>query len=53
MTDLRVELKNVFWIGGSPCAGKSSIGEILAIPLVTHNRKDFEAVENLHIISES
>ena len=23
-------LKNVFWLGGSPCAGKSSISEILA-----------------------
>ncbi len=30
MTDLKAELKNVFWIGGSPCAGKSSISEILA-----------------------
>lgn len=24
------QLKNVFWLGGSPCAGKSSISEILA-----------------------
>lgn len=23
-------MENVFWLGGSPCAGKSSIGEILA-----------------------
>ena len=24
------KLKNIFWLGGSPCAGKSSISEILA-----------------------
>jgi len=24
------DLKNVFWLGGSPCAGKSSLSEVLA-----------------------
>ena len=30
MSDSEGEMKKVFWLGGSPCAGKSSIGEILA-----------------------
>ncbi len=30
MTDLKRRLENVLWLGGSPCAGKSSISEILA-----------------------
>lgn len=28
--DSESKLEHVFWLGGSPCAGKSSIGEILA-----------------------
>lgn len=31
----------------------ASVALLFDIPLITHNRKDFEAVENLHIISES
>ena len=30
MSESEEQLQNVFWLGGSPCAGKSSIGEILA-----------------------
>jgi 2-phosphoglycerate kinase len=30
MSDSKHKLENVFWLGGSPCAGKSSISEILA-----------------------
>lgn len=30
MSDSKHKLENVFWLGGSPCAGKSSIGEIIA-----------------------
>ncbi|MBA3766158.1 MAG: hypothetical protein H0W99_04045 [Acidobacteria bacterium] len=30
MSESEDRLKNVFWLGGSPCAGKSSISEILA-----------------------
>ena len=30
MSESEDKLKNVFWLGGSPCAGKSSISEILA-----------------------
>lgn len=30
MTNPKHNLGHVFWLGGSPCAGKSSIGEILA-----------------------
>lgn len=28
--DLKRELAHVYWLGGSPCAGKSTVGEILA-----------------------
>ena len=30
MSDPERKLENVFWLGGSPCAGKSSISEIIA-----------------------
>src|SRR5258705_7742104 len=30
MSDSKHKLENVFWLGGSPCAGKSSISEIIA-----------------------
>ena len=30
MIDIKRNLENVFWLGGSPCAGKSSISSILA-----------------------
>jgi 2-phosphoglycerate kinase len=30
MSESEDRLENVFWLGGSPCAGKSSISEILA-----------------------
>lgn len=30
MSDAKGKLENVFWLGGSPCAGKSSISEIIA-----------------------
>src|SRR5215216_5249591 len=30
MCDLERELGHAFWLGGSPCAGKSTISEILA-----------------------
>ena len=30
MSETEDKLKNVFWLGGSPCAGKTSISEILA-----------------------
>jgi 2-phosphoglycerate kinase len=30
MSDSEHKLENVFWLGGSPCAGKSSISEIIA-----------------------
>lgn len=30
MSDLERKLEHVFWLGGSPCAGKSSISEVLA-----------------------
>lgn len=30
MSESKNSLKNVFWLGGSPCAGKSSISEVLA-----------------------
>lgn len=30
MSDAARKLENVFWLGGSPCAGKSSISEIIA-----------------------
>jgi len=30
MSDSKRKLEHVFWLGGSPCAGKSSISEILA-----------------------
>jgi 2-phosphoglycerate kinase len=30
MSDTEDELKKVFWLGGSPCSGKTSISEILA-----------------------
>ncbi len=30
MSDEQLTLENVFWLGGSPCAGKSSIADILA-----------------------
>ena len=30
MPETEDKLKNVFWLGGSPCAGKTSISEILA-----------------------
>ena len=30
MSETENRLKNVFWLGGSPCSGKSSISEILA-----------------------
>lgn len=30
MFDVRRKLGHVFWLGGSPCAGKSTVGEILA-----------------------
>src|SRR3989442_11398999 len=30
MFDAKDMLENVFWLGGSPCAGKSSISEIIA-----------------------
>lgn len=30
MSETEDRLKNVFWLGGSPCSGKSSISEILA-----------------------
>ena len=30
MSDSESKLENVFWLGGSPCAGKSSISNILA-----------------------
>jgi 2-phosphoglycerate kinase len=36
MSDSERKLENVFWLGGSPCAGKSSISEIIA------NRFDLE-----------
>lgn len=39
MTETEDKLKNVFWLGGSPCAGKSSISEILA------NRFDLEVYQ--------
>lgn len=55
MTDLRAELKNVLWIGGSPCAGKSSISEILADSFdfdVYHVDEAFEVhIQNLEPIS--
>lgn len=37
MSETEKELENVFWLGGSPCAGKSSITEIIA------SRFDLEA----------
>jgi len=30
MSESEESLRNVFWLGGSPCAGKTSISEILA-----------------------
>jgi len=36
MSDSRHKLENVFWLGGSPCAGKSSISEVIA------SRYDFD-----------
>jgi 2-phosphoglycerate kinase len=30
MSDSSHKLENVFWLGGSPCAGKSSISEVIA-----------------------
>ena len=55
MNDLRAELKNVFWIGGSPCAGKSSISKILAGSFdfdVYHVDEAFENhIQNLKPIS--
>jgi 2-phosphoglycerate kinase len=30
MFDLEHKLEHVYWLGGSPCAGKSSLGEILS-----------------------
>ena len=30
MSDSKHKLEDVFWLGGSPCAGKSSISEIIA-----------------------
>src|SRR5687768_14715644 len=30
MSDSERKLEHVFWLGGSPCAGKSSISDILA-----------------------
>lgn len=46
MIDLRAELKNVFWLGGSPCAGKSSISEILASSFDFNVYRVDEAFEN-------
>ena len=31
----------------------ASVARMFDIPLVTHNRKHFEAIENLQVISES
>lgn len=30
MVNVKEQLKNVFWLGGSPCSGKSSISAVLA-----------------------
>jgi len=30
MTEAKGRLGHVFWLGGSPCAGKSSVSEVLA-----------------------
>ncbi len=45
MTDSHAALANVYWLGGSPCAGKSSISSLLAerFPLdVYHVDEAFE-----------
>jgi 2-phosphoglycerate kinase len=45
MSDSKRNLENVFWLGGSPCAGKSSISEIIASRFgieVYHIDKAFE-----------
>ena len=46
MSDSKHKLENVFWLGGSPCAGKSSISEIIASRFgldVYHVDEAFEA----------
>jgi len=46
MFDPKGQLKDVFWLGGSPCAGKSSISEIVASRFglkVYHVDEAFEA----------
>ncbi len=48
MADSEDKLENVFWLGGSPCAGKSSISEIIASRFgldVCHVDETFEAHE--------
>jgi 2-phosphoglycerate kinase len=46
MSDSDCQLAEVFWLGGSPCAGKSSISEIIASRFdldVYHSDEAFEA----------
>lgn len=45
MSESEYKLKNVFWLGGSPCAGKSSISEILAGRFNLHLYRVDEAFE--------
>src|SRR5687768_9267393 len=40
MTGVLIELAHVYWIGGSPCSGKSSIAEALA---ATYNMQLYKA----------